>query len=259
MRRSTYMLIGMVLFGFLVTPFLYDYRNRFDESIVIAGKSKLVKYAPVSVMKVVVNDENYSRYDQNIMIESCEGDSIECQYDSDWDKYLTIKENSDTLTFFFDLEKIRTELNAIGSFEVHTSRIVLKVPQNVIKCLNTKECRNFVELEVNNYSTDSLDVSYGWRFTLKNSRIGSLWLSNLGGNVNFIGSNEVNKLHVLLSNNTLYGNGKLDVETLWLEGSGKCEMPEIDADKVIVDAKENEYIEVKFQGKSELDVKACCD
>lgn len=260
MKRSTYMLIGMLIILILVIPFIFNYRGKTDfgdERINISGESKLVKLAPVSVMNVIVNDNNHSRYDQQINIISYEGDSIECQYDSDWDKYLTIKENSDTLTFFFDLDKIRAELKAIGSYEVHTREIYLKVPQSGLKWLNTKESKDFVNLFVNKFSADSLNVVGEGEFLLQDSRIGYMFLRDIGNNINFSGSNKIQTLRVFLNNNTLHNSGELDVKVLKLEGQGTCDMYKINANKVIVNTIDSEYIKVKYRGITELAVEKC--
>lgn len=271
MRRSTYILLVGLLVVFVIPPFFYDYRDKtyyggYDESIKIAGESKKVKIAPVSVINVVVNDDNNSSYNQDINIEPSEGDSIECYYSSEWDEFLSMNVSEDTLTFYFDLDKIRKKLNAIGSFEVHTNEIYLKVPQGILKELNSNNCLGFVDLNIYDYKTDTLNVLSGSKVVLRNCKIGYSQMKNHKyERIEFIGVNDVKTMSVFLKKSSNYVNsGILNVDELYIEGSGSFNMDKINVNKVITDVKNiedenvantdsnNDYIELKLSGKKEI-------
>lgn len=238
MKRSTYMFIALVVLGYALVPFMVDRDNKYElSSYRIEGEYVSKDFLQKSNI-VICGNTQHLRYSTktNVIIEAYEGDSIRCEYESDWGKYLSFDTNNDTLEMKVLFDKMR-EMEGLGTyFELYSNDIKLKVPRKMLKVVDASKLSRHLNLTLLNFDDDRLETKSRGKLTLKDCKIKDVTLKSYKGNLHLNGETEIDNVYVKMSDSKVY-MAESKVTKMYAEGEGEIYISNADVKKIITEGK----------------------
>ena len=173
MKRSTYMFIALVVLGYALVPFMVDRDNKYELSLYrIEGEYESKDFLQKSNIVICGNTQHLRNSTKiNVIIEAYEEDSIRCEYESDWGKYLSFDTNNDTLKMKVLFDKMREMEGLDTYFELYSNDIKLKVPRKMLKVVDASKLSRHLNLTLLNFDDDRLETKSRGELTLKDCKI----------------------------------------------------------------------------------------
>ena len=252
MKRTTYIILGMLLAGLVVicggifyTSTLFTDWN--DGFMNIAGEQKTVQLPECRVVQLTA--------DRDVIATSNDGETKEIRmvafnelslsvrpiqttngtftYTSDMDKYMTMSMSGDTLhiVFNFSKEKLEKKFQDMSWLNVRSKEMILALPADIQRITSNLTSQ---QVSFENLDCDTLSFAVENRATIENCRFRALHVIN--GNLNF-DSGEVKDLHLRLDNIHSWHVNKesfsIDTEYLYAHGNPRCTIEKGECRQVI--------------------------
>lgn len=256
MKRTTYIIFGMLLAGLVVIcgGVFYASMNttKWEDSFVnVDGEMKTVQLPQCKVVRLVLNKEIVERNDpldgsirimrnvsfSNVPLTVCPTTDATASfsYASDMDKYMKMNTVGDTLRIVFDFwgdEEIKKKMKHLYYFNIRSAAMTLALPDGVQKVASNLGCEKTV---LKDFDRDTLAFAISNQVEVENCRINTLYAHN--GNINFR-SGEVKDLHLYLDNirnwNVNSETFHIDTEYLYATTNNKkCKLEKGEARQVI--------------------------
>lgn len=255
MKRTTYIILGMLLAGLVVIcgGVFYGSMNtmKWEDLIVnVEGEMKTVQLPRCKVVKLVQNRRlirkndpmdgsinvlrNTSFNNVPLTIRPTADATASFTYASDMDKYMTVNAVGDTLRIVFDFwgnEEIEKKMAHLYYLNIRSAAMTLALPDGVQKVASNLGCDKTV---LENFDRDTLSFDISDRVEVENCRINALYVHS--GNINF-GTGEVKDLHLYLDNirswNVNSETFHIDTEYLYASRNKRCTLEKGEARQVI--------------------------
>lgn len=252
MKRTTYIIFGMLLAGLVVMCGGIFYTSTLltgwdDFFMDIDGEQKTVQLPECKVVQLVADrDVIATRNDgstkevrmvgfSEVPLNVCpaEGANGTFTYASDMDKYMTMNASGDTLhiVFNFAKEKLEEKFRDMSWLNVRSKGMVLTLPADVQRVTSNLTNQQVV---FKNLDCDTLSFAVEDRATVENCRFGALYV--MAGNLN-LDSGEVKDLHLRLDNIHSWHVNKesfsIDTGYLYAHGNPRCTIEKGECRQVI--------------------------
>lgn len=255
MKRTTYIILGMLLAGLVVIcgGVFYSSMNtmKWEDLIVnVEGEMKTVQLPRCKVVKLVQNRRlirkndpmdgsinvlrNTSFNNVPLTIRPTADATASFTYASDMDKYMTVNAVGDTLRIVFDFwgnEEIEKKMAHLYYLNIRSAAMTLALPDGVQKVASNLGCDKTV---LEDFDRDTLSFDISDRVEVENCRINALYVHS--GNINF-GTGEVKDLHLYLDNirswNVNSETFHIDTEYLYASRNKRCTLEKGEARQVI--------------------------
>ena len=233
MKRSTYMFIALVVLGYALVPFMVDRDNKYELSLYrIEGEYESKDFLQKSNIVICGNTQHLRNSTKiNVIIEAYEEDSIRCEYESDWGKYLSFDTNNDTLKMKVLFDKMREMEGLDTYFELYSNDIKLKVPRKMLKVVDASKLSRHLNLTLLNFDDDRLETKSRGELTLKDCKIKDLTLKSYKGNLHLNGETEIDNVYVKMSDSKVY-LAEWKVTKMYAEGEGEINISNADVKKI---------------------------
>lgn len=250
MKRTTYIIFGMLLAGLVVMcgGIFYTSTLFFDGNDIfmdINGEQKTVQLPACKVVELVADRDAITEEKGRTEIRLAAFNELPLSvrpaqtangaftYASDMDKYMTMTTAGDTLriVFNFSKEKLEKKLQDVVWLNVRSEEMILTLPADIQRITS-----NLTNQQVNfkNLDCDTLSFAVENRATIENCRFRALHVIN--GNLNF-DSGEVKDLHLRLDNIHSWHVNKesfsIDTEYLYSHGNPRCTIENGECHQVI--------------------------
>ena len=243
MKRTTYIIFGMLLAGLVVMCGTVIYMSTLgvsDDDIFlnINGEKKTVQLPECKVLQLVADRDviatrkNGSVKDIRMVLFSDAPLNFQpatdtngtFSYASDMDKYMTINSIGDTvrIVFNFDKDKLEEKYKNLYWIQLRSEAMTLALPADVQRVVSNVEGQ---ETTFRNFDCDTLSLSMRSRTNIEDSHFRALHVH--AGEMNF-NSGEVTNLHLYLDNvyrwNVNRDAFRIDTEYLYAHGNPRCSM-----------------------------------
>ncbi len=212
MKRTTYIILGMLLTGLIVMSaalvYLFTWSADSDRALLkIAGAYKTVNLPQCKVLELTMNESSLnpsveattkirwaSFQDTPLTVSPSKGNLASFAYSSDMDRYMKIQSSGDTLKIVFDFSegKLDSEKRSMDWFTVHSREMKIALPDQV-QLLNANLLDQNVKIE--GFKRDSLSVGVRGNAVMESSHFKALNVQRGDWQFN---SGEVENLHLYL-------------------------------------------------------------
>lgn len=253
MKRTTYIIFGMLLAGLVVVigGVFYGSMNTVkwgDELLDIGGEKKTVQLPECKVVQLAaidgvmrqssaksINGGKRMSIFSNAPLTVCPEETAQGTfiYTSGLDKYMTIKSSGDTLRILLDFSNEKLEEKYLDMFWLNMghAEMVLNLPEGVQEVASGLYDQ---EVTVKDFDRDTLSLATQSRMNMENCRFRALTVS--GGNPNF-NSGEVKDLHLYLDAVRNWGvnaeSFHVDTEYLYAHGTPRCTLEKGECRQVV--------------------------
>lgn len=254
MKRTTYIIFGMLLAGLVVIcgGVFYGSMNtmKWEDTVLnVDGEIKTVQLPECKVVKLVMNRELIERNepegrinvlkiislnDVHLTINPTSAAAGSFTYASDMDKYMTMNTVGDTLRIVFDFwgnEELTKKMKNMYYLNIHSAEMTLSLPADVQNVASNLDCNKTV---LKDFDRDALSFDITGRVEVENCRINALYAYN--GNINFR-SGEVKDLHLYLDFIKKWSANAetfhIDTEYLYATYNKKCTLEKGESRQVV--------------------------
>lgn len=203
MKRTTYILIGMLIAGFVVISGAIFYMSSLgttweDSFMEIGGEQKTVQLPECRVVQFSVNIDNGKSersivfQDVPLMVQPADGVAGNFTYAADMASHLLMQTSGDTLNIVFDFsgDKQNEEFKGVQWLKVRTAEMKLNIPETVQE---VSAVVSGMETTFKGFRRDTLSFNINGTTTVEDCRIASL--NAHAGDLNFF-SGEVRDLYL---------------------------------------------------------------
>ena len=252
MKRTTYIIFGMLLAGLVVMCGGIFYTSTLftgwdDIFMDINGEQKTVQLPECKVVQMVVNkdyailadDEDMQEvgsvnfYNAPLTVCSADSASGTFTYASDMDEYMTIKPVGDTLYIVFSFPKDKFEKNQrdMRWINARSAEMILALPSTVQRVTSDLDDQ---QITFKGITCDTLSFAVDSRAIVENCQFGALHVIN--GNLN-LNSGKADNLHLYLDRirswNVNASSFHVDTEYLYASGNPRCTLEKGECRQVV--------------------------